>query len=61
MSKENAKIILFVVLSAIGGCLIGLNAGRLEDSLHAVLFALGVAMVSICTGNAARMIIQKDK
>lgn len=47
MKKETIRIMIFMMLCAVGGILIGLNAPRLSDGANAVLFVLGIVLISM--------------
>ena len=39
------KNILYVLLCLLGGCMIGLNAGKLDSVLNIIMFTMGVAIL----------------
>lgn len=47
MKKETVHRMICMILCALGGILIGLNAAYLSNGLNAALFVLGVAFVSM--------------
>ncbi len=49
MKKEIITTILLMLVCAAGGLLIGFNAGYLSNGLNAVLFVIGLGLVSMST------------
>lgn len=47
MNKEAVRTMIMMLLCAVGGVLIGLNATRLSNGLGAALFELGIVFVSM--------------
>lgn len=41
------KIITFLSINALGGTLVGFNAGRLSEWPNILLFVLGLAMINL--------------
>ena len=39
------KSILYVLLCLLGGCMIGLNAGKLDNIINIVMFTVGVGIL----------------
>ena len=39
------KNILYVLLCLLGGCMIGLNAGKLDNIINIVMFTVGVGIL----------------
>lgn len=49
MKKETLRNILLLIIVATGALLIGFNAGQLSNSLNALLFVVGVVLLSMST------------
>lgn len=39
------KSILYVLLCMFGGCMIGLNAGKLDNIINIIMFCVGVSIL----------------